>query len=77
MSLYLATGFPVIIWKEAALAQFVKKNHCGICVDSLYELPEILNHMTFSEYKVMKQNAEQIGQGLREGIHASEIFLDS
>ena len=35
MSLYLAAGFPVIVWREAAQADFVKRYACGILVDSL------------------------------------------
>lgn len=74
MSLYLAAGFPVIIWKEAALASFVKKNHCGICVDSLEEVPGILKKLSDAEYESMKKNAEKIGRELREGVHAGKIF---
>ena len=41
-SLYLATGFPIIVWRQSALADFVSKNNCGILVDSLFEIAETL-----------------------------------
>ena len=32
-SLYLASGFPIIVWRQSALADFVRQNKCGILVD--------------------------------------------
>lgn len=39
-SMYLAAGIPVIIWEEAALANFIKKNHCGITIKSILVVNE-------------------------------------
>jgi hypothetical protein len=44
LSFYLASGLPVIIWKQAAEAQFVEENKVSICVDSLYELEDVMKH---------------------------------
>ncbi|MCI6733425.1 MAG: hypothetical protein MR487_14110 [Lachnospiraceae bacterium] len=68
-SLYLASGIPVIIWKEAALAEFVEKHQCGITVDSLYEISEKIGHMTDDEYVKLKSNAGKIGKQLRKGYY--------
>ena len=38
LSLYLASGIPVVIWDKAAEADFVRKHNLGICVSSLSEL---------------------------------------
>ncbi len=38
LSLYIASGKPVITWSQSAVADFVKSNGIGICVDSLKDL---------------------------------------
>lgn len=43
--MYLAAGIPVIIWEEAALANFIKKNHCGITIKSTDEIRNIIDNM--------------------------------
>ncbi|NRO11242.1 Beta-1,6-galactofuranosyltransferase WbbI [Lactobacillus helveticus] len=44
LSLYLASGIPVIIWKKAAEAKFVEENKVGITVDSLEDYRRYLSH---------------------------------
>lgn len=66
-SLYLASGLPIIIWKEAAMAQFVLKNECGIVIDSLDDIEFKLSKISSASYRKMKMNAEEIGKKLRSG----------
>ena len=66
-SLYLAAGFPVVVWKESALAHFILEKKCGLAVASLYDLKTELDTLTEEEYKEMLQSARQIGSQLREG----------
>ena len=66
-SLYLACGIPVVIWKQAAMADFILENQCGIAVESLFEIRERIDTMSEKEYKKLKINAQRIGQRLREG----------
>lgn len=42
LSLYLSSGLPVIIWKDAAEAKFVCENGVGYTIDSLREIPELM-----------------------------------
>ncbi|EHJ52651.1 sugar transferase [Streptococcus macacae] len=67
-SLYLASGLPVIVWSESALADFVKKNHCGISVSSLFELDEKMRQLSEKDYQVLLQGAKKIGQSIRAGL---------
>ena len=69
MSLYLASGMPVIIWKEAALAEYVTEEGCGITIESLEEIPEKIKSLGNDEYEAMKQNAARVGAEMRKGIH--------
>ena len=66
-SLYLAAGFPVVVWKESALAHFILKQKCGIAVSSLYDLETELSNLTEEEYNELVRNARRIGSQLQEG----------
>lgn len=66
-SLYLAMGMPVIIWKQAAMADFIQKNHCGIIIESLDNLDSVLNKISQQEYGLLKTNALNISKKLRSG----------
>lgn len=66
-SLYIRCHLPIIIWKEAALANFVEKNKIGITINSLTELNDILATLTEDEYNQMKDNTIKISQKLASG----------
>ena len=66
-SLYLASGFPLVVWKESALAHFVLDKQCGIAVDSLHDLQKALDDLTDRDYMELSANARQVGVALRNG----------
>ena len=66
-SLYLAAGMPVIVWKKAAIADFVIKNGVGIAVESLYRLDHLLQEITDKDYNEMCANASKIGKKVQDG----------
>ncbi|MCH3919917.1 MAG: hypothetical protein LKE39_05500 [Sphaerochaeta sp.] len=68
-SLYLASGLPVIIWKEAALATFVLDNKCGLVVDSLPQLAGLIASLSDAEYEALRRNADLVGKRLRGGYY--------
>ncbi|MGG2939041.1 galactofuranosyltransferase [Heyndrickxia coagulans] len=67
-SLYLSCGIPVIIWKEAALADFISKNNLGICIQSLHELDHKLNLLDSETYIEIKQNVLEVSKKIRNGF---------
>lgn len=69
-SLYLSTGIPVIIWKQAALADFIVDHQVGIAVDSLQELDQVLSQLSKEQYRELKQNAVRLAQQLRSGYYS-------
>ena len=73
-SLYLASGIPVLIWKQAALAKFVQDNNCGIVINSLEELPEVLNNINSEKYMSIKSSADKISEKLRKGYYLSSAI---
>ena len=75
-SLFLASGIPVIIWKEAALADFVKENGVGILVESLDDILEKICHITDDEYAQLVVNTNKIGTKLRDGFYFKKALKD-
>ncbi|WP_165026031.1 galactofuranosyltransferase [Dysgonomonas sp. ZJ279] len=68
-SLYIRCLLPVIIWKKAALAPFIKENNIGICIDSLENLDEVLSSVSQEEYETMKKNIVTISDRLSTGYY--------
>lgn len=68
-SLYLASGFPIIVWRQSALSDFVTKNNCGILVDSLFEIAERLDSISNDEYEELIRNSKKIGDNIRNGYY--------
>ena len=75
-SLYLAAEKPVIIWKEAALANFVKQNHCGILISSLDEIAEAIKQLSDTEYRKIQQSTQEIGKKVRNGYYLKKAVKD-
>lgn len=67
LSLSLAAGLPVFIWREAAEAGFVREHDIGILIDSLYEIPKELSSLSYSKYCRMRANARAIAVAVRAG----------
>lgn len=73
-SLYLSAGIPVIVWKEAAIADFIIKNKVGIVVDNLHELDSVIANIKENEYTDMCKNALHIAERLRNGSYFYEAL---
>lgn len=66
-SLYLSSGLPIIVWRQAALADFVETNNLGFAVESLTDVASRLETMRPEEYSTMKKNAVALAEKLRTG----------
>lgn len=71
-SLYMAAGIPVFVWKDSALADFVKENKVGFTIDSLNEINSILQKLTEREYLELKENTLRVQRKVLNGE-----YLDS
>ncbi|SMP40402.1 hypothetical protein [Fibrobacter sp. UWB10] len=67
LSLYLACGFKVIVWEKSAMAEFVAKNHLGVLVKSLAEIPEKLSRISPDENEIILRNVKKISNQIRHG----------
>lgn len=73
MSLYLACGIPVIVWKDSALATWVTQNNVGIAIGSLDELSDRIEKISGDEYEDIQRNAAEVGSALRAGKMLTEV----
>lgn len=74
LSLYLSSALPVIIWDQAAEADFVKKHNVGIVVSSLHELKEKFDNLSEEEYYQMVENARGIQEKLQSGYYLKKAI---
>lgn len=74
LSLYLACGLPVIVWKEAAVCEMVEELGVGLSVSSLRELSAVMGGLSDSEYRAMAVRAAQIGRALRAGSYTADAL---
>jgi len=66
-SLYLAAGLPVIVWKEAAIAEIVEKYKIGLCVNGLEEINAYMDDITEEKYKELCSNIRPLQLKVRQG----------
>lgn len=76
LSLYLAIGIPVFIWREAGMAGFVEENKVGFLIDSLSDIDKILADMTEEKYKEMQENIKPIQRKITDGSYLVEALDD-
>lgn len=69
-SCYMAAGLPVIAWREAAIAEVIRKYQVGYLIDSLYEI----NDLDLSRYEEFRENAQALGQKVRSGYFTKQVF---
>ncbi len=76
-SLYLSAGMPVIVWREAAIAQYVQANNVGLLIDTLYELEDTIRSVSNEHYEVMCKNAAALAKKLHEGYYFKKALKDA
>lgn len=74
LSMYLAAGLPVIVWKESAEAEFIEKNELGITVDNLNNIEEILNALPEEKIQTIYNNVKNISKKLRSGTMIKQVL---
>ena len=73
-SLYLASGFPLVVWKQSALSHFVLEKVCGIAVESLHDLSQVIEQLDDKDYQELLVNAKRIGQMIRNGSYLTNAL---
>lgn len=74
LSLYIASNLPVIIWRNAAEAEFVSQNNIGFVIDSLNELPQIFEQLTQEQYDQYCENIKKVATNIVQGSYMSRAL---
>lgn len=77
VSLYIASGIPVLIWEKAAMAEFVTENQIGVALDNLNCIDEVIEKITEEEYHNMRENIQKISERVRRGDYISEAIMEA
>lgn len=67
ISLYISAGIPVIVWKKSAMADFIRNNNLGLCVDKVSDLDNILSKVSDEQYTEIKKNTLAMSKKISEG----------
>jgi hypothetical protein len=67
LSLYIALGLPVIVWREAAAAEIVRRFDIGVTVRDLREIGEIAARVDPAHYQRMVRNLQPLTADVRRG----------
>lgn len=70
LSCYMAAGLPVIVWKKAAIANFVEKYNVGYTISNIYDI----NELDFCDYNQKRENVMDICRKVREGYFTKEAL---
>lgn len=74
LSLYMAAGLPVIVWKNSAIADFVNKYNIGFRIDSLLEINQIMENITEADYNELVNNVRKIQIKICNGDYFRNAF---
>lgn len=75
ISLYLASGKPVIIWDQSSLKEYIEKHHLGFSIASLEEIENKINALTTEELTQIQESVAQYSNNLREGAFLSKFLI--
>ena len=77
LSLYLASGIPVIVHNSIPEADTIFQKNLGLVVDSLDEAVEKIEKMSKNQYDRMVQNVASFGILLRGGFFTRKVLTDA
>lgn len=72
--LYIASGIPVIVWDQAAIAEYICKKGLGFTVTSLHEISQKLQEMSREDYLAFCRHTEAEGKKLRSGYYLNHAL---
>ena len=73
LSMYLVAGMPVIVWKHAAIAEFVINNGVGIIIEKIDDIIKV-KKINSEQYDKMVENCLRIRKELVAGAHTRNVL---
>jgi len=74
LSLYVSSCLPVIVWSQAAIADFVKEQDIGFCVDKLTDINAVLDSMTEEDYARYLKNITALQEKVISGYFTKKAI---
>ena len=74
LSLYIGSGMPVITWRQAAIAEFVEKNDIGFVVDSILQIPGIIDTIDEKTYSTYRNNIQKLQEKVIDGEFTKSVL---
>lgn len=74
ISLYIACGIPLIVWKESSLAEWVTDNKLGITISSLEEIDNSIDSVSISDYMNIVGNVRCLSIKVRSGYFLKNLL---
>lgn len=76
LSMYLAAGLPVIVWKESGLSRYVLEKKIGFCINSINEINNIINSFSSDEIENIRDCVKKEANDISSGNHLKSILLE-
>lgn len=76
VSLYIVSNLPIIIWKKAAMANFILEENIGIAIDSIEDIYDEISKLTEEDYQNMINNISNISKKLESGYYINNALKD-
>lgn len=67
VSMYIAAGIPIIIWKEAAMANYIETHKIGYSINNINEIKKIESNISERKYSDMLKNVQKIKEQITNG----------
>lgn len=67
LSMYIVANMPIIIWDQAAEADFVLANNIGITISKLTDIPQKIQQIDGEKYNQMLKSVKKVKQKLING----------
>ena len=77
LSLYILAGMPVIVPASAGSAGYVRENGIGWTIDSLHQLPALIQRVTREEYNEAVERMKPVANEISEGAHLRAALVSS
>ncbi|MBA3772859.1 MAG: hypothetical protein H0X13_10345 [Ramlibacter sp.] len=74
LSLYVSLGLPVVVWKQAAAAEFVLSHGIGVTVGDLRELGELPARVSSEAYQAMAERVACLSHKVKRGMFLNEAL---
>lgn len=77
LSLYIASGIPIITLSNTAHAKLIEQQGLGLVINSISEIDERVKNLSESEYQKMVENIKPWQRAVSSGFFAKEAAIEA